>query len=148
MLLGWILAVQPRSVAEAVGGVTSAIGTYAIRQQDFQDGLIYFRRDQFPESRAAFSRADPASRDATTQFYIAYSLYRQGWHRTHRDDELFQLGLLTVDRAISLAPGGRLRVDDSNLRLQSADELKAELEAGLSFEAADLNPFRLLEQRK
>ena len=51
-------------------------------------------------------------RDARTQFYIAYSFYRQGWNRTHRDDALYTQGLETVERAIALAPAeiGRAHV--------------------------------------
>ena len=83
-------------------------------------------------SRGLRFRADPASRDARTQFYIAYSCYRQGWHRTHRDDPLYREGLKHVDQAIRLAPGSRLVVNDETLQMRSADELRAELEAGLT----------------
>ena len=110
--------------------------------------LAFFRRDQFVEARAAFSRADPATRDARTQFYVAYSYYRQGWHRTHHDDQLYQSGLATVAQAIELAPERRVAVDDPNLLMRSADELKAELEAGLRTDASDFNPLRVFESRK
>lgn len=146
--IGWLLASQPRTVAEAVGGVSATLGAYAIDQQAFDDALVFFRNDQFVEARAAFSRADPAMRDARTQFYIAYSFYRQGWHRTHRDDALFKEGLETVDRAIALAPQGRLIVEDENLQMRSADELKAELQGGLARDISDFNPLRVLETRK
>ena len=147
-LIGWLLASQPRSVAEAIGGLSATVGTYDIDAQAFADGIAFFRRDQFIESRSAFSRADPASRDARTQFYIAYSYYRQGWHRTHRDDPLYREGLKHVDQAIRLAPGSRLVVNDETLQMRSADELRAELEAGLTRDASDLNPLRLLQERK
>jgi hypothetical protein len=147
-LIGWLFGAQPRNLAEAVGGVASTIGTYTIDQQSFDDGLAFFRADQFVEARAAFTRADPARRDARTQFYIAYSFYRQGWHRTHRDDDLYTAGIEAVDRAIALAPAGRLIVDDENLAMRSADELRAELEAGRTRDASDFNPMRVLERRK
>jgi hypothetical protein len=99
-------------------------------------------------ARSAFERADPAHQDPRTQFYIAYSYYRQGWGRLYQDDELFGHGLEAVDRAIALAPGGRLVVDDSNLQMKSADELKAELEAGMRQELSDLNPVRAFGRRK
>lgn len=147
-LIGWLFASQPRTVAEAVGGLSANLGTYAVDGRAFADGLRFFRDDQFPEARAAFARADPASRDARTQFYVAYSFYRQGWHPTHQDDALFGQGLDSVERAIALSPEGRLRVNDANLQMRSADELKAELEAGLTRDASDLNPLRLLRGRK
>jgi hypothetical protein len=139
---------QPQSIAEAVGGLTDSMGAYTIDAQAFDDGLAFFRRDQFVEARAAFARADPATRDARTQFYIAYSFYRQGWGRTYNDDALFKEGVAAVDRAIALAPGGRLVVDDTNLQMRSADELRAELVAGLTRDASDFNPLRVLRPRK
>jgi hypothetical protein len=147
-LIAWLFASQPKTMAEAIGGVAASVGAYRIDEQAFADGLTFFRRDQFVESRAAFARADSAARDARTQFYVAYSYYRQGWHRTHHDDGLYRAGLKAVDAAIALAPDGRLTVDDGNLLLRSGDELKAELEAGLRTDAADFNPLRLLESRK
>jgi hypothetical protein len=119
-----------------------------VNQQAFEDGLAFFRRDQFEEARAAFARADPAARDARTQFYIAYSYYRQGWGRLYSDDALFKEGLRTVDLAISLAPGHRLVVNDTGLGMKSADELRAELQRGLTRDASDLNPLRVFEPRK
>ena len=147
-LLGWLYATQPKTMTEAIGGVAAGLGAYAVNAQAFTDGLTYFRKDQFPEARAAFARADPAGRDARTQFYVAYSFYRQGWHRTHGDDDLYQQGLAAVNQAIALAPEGRLVVDDANLQMHSADELKAELERGLAASMSDLNPVRLFENRK
>ena len=41
----------------------------------------------FPPARAMFDEADPEKRDGRTQFYIAYSFYRQGWGRFSNDDE-------------------------------------------------------------
>ena len=148
LFIGWLFSAQPRTIAEAVGGVSASVGAYSIDAQSFNDGLTFFRNDQFVEARAAFARADPAVRDARTQFYIAYSYYRQGWYRTHRDDTLFREGVIAVDRAIALAPGGRLTVEDDDLVMRSADELKAELEAGLRRDLSDFNPLRLLETRK
>ena len=148
VVIGWLFAAQPRTMAEAVGGVSASLGAYAIDEQAFDDGLTFFRNDQFVEARAAFARADPAVRDARTQFYVAYSFYRQGWHRTHRDDALYAQGLTAVDRAIALAPGGRLVVDDDTLQMRSADELKAELEAGRTRDLSDFNPLRVLDARK
>jgi hypothetical protein len=146
--IGWLLTAQPRTMTEVVGGVSAGLGTYSVDAQAFADGLAFFRRDQFVEARAAFARADPALRDARTQFYIAYSFYRQGWGRTHSDDALFAQGLEALDRAITVAPGGRLIVDDDNLLMKSADELKAEIQAGLTRDMSDFNPLRLLETRK
>lgn len=147
-LVVWLYSAQPQTMAEVTGGLTSQVGAYRIDAQAFDDGLAFFRRDQFDEARAALARADPAQRDARTQFYIAYSYYRQGWGRVYHDDRLFGLGLEAVDRAIALAPGNRLVVADDNLGMSSADELRAELQRGLTRDASDFNPMRLLRERK
>ena len=135
-------------MAEVTGGLTSQVGAYRIDVQAFDDGLAFFRREGFVEARAAFARADPAQRDARTQFYIAYSFYRQGWGRVYNDDTLFGQGLGAVDRAIALAPDHRLVVDDTSLGLHSADELRAELERGMTREMSDLNPLKVFRPRK
>ena len=147
-MIGWLYARQPQTIAQVTGGLPAAVGAYRIDQQSFDDGLGFFRRDQFPEARAAFARADPAVRDARTQFYIAYSYYRQGWGRLYEDDALYRAGVDAVDRAIALAPQGRLVVDDPDLRMHTADELKAALEAGIHVDASDFSPGRLLRERK
>jgi hypothetical protein len=146
--IGWLYARQPQTIAQVTGGFAAAVGAYRIDQQAFDDGLRFFRADQFVEARAAFARADAAERDARTQFYMAYSYYRQGWGRVYDDDALFTDGLKAVDKAIALAPGGRLVVDDQNLQMHSADELRAELQRGITREAADLNPLKLFRSRK
>ena len=143
----WVYVNQPRTMAQVTGGVASTVGAYRIDQASFDDGLRSFRGDRFPEARAAFERADPAQRDPHTQFYIAYSYYRQGFGRVYNDDALFRNGLGAINRAIALS-SGRLVVDDPNLGMHSADELKAELERGLVTELDDLNPLKLLRVRK
>ena len=147
-LIVWTYSRQPEPFAQVTGGLASGIGAYRVDQQAFADGLAFFRKDQFVEARAAFARADPAERDARTQFYIAYSFYRQGWGRLYSDDTLFSEGLKRIDQAIALAPDGRLVVADADLKMQSADELRAELQNGLERDASDLNPLRLLRERK
>ncbi len=144
----WLYASQPQTGAEALGGLAATVGAYRVDAQAFEEGLTFFRREQFPEARMAFARADPARRDARTQFYIAYSYYRQGWGRIYSDDELFRQGLEAVDRAIAVAPGGRVIVEDTDLGMRSSDELKAELQRGLQRDASDFNPLRVFDRRK
>ena len=148
VLIGWLFALQPQSVAEVTGGLSAGVGAYTIDQQSFDDGMRLFLADQFEAAILAFERADPAKRDARTQFYIAYAYYRNGWNRFYHDDAQFSKGLEAVNRAIAAAPGGRVVVDDPNLQMRSADELKAELEAGLRRDLGDFNPFRLWRNRK
>jgi hypothetical protein len=139
---------QPQTAAELTGGVASSLGVYQIDRADFDQGLRFFRNEQFEEARAALGRADRARQDATTQFYVAYSWYRQGWGRVYSDDALFGRGLEAVNRAIEVAPDHRVKVEDGNLGLKTADELRAELEGGLRYEVSDLNPLRVFRKRK
>jgi tetratricopeptide (TPR) repeat protein len=146
--IAWLYATQPQTVAQVTGGFTAVIGAYRIDQQAFDDGLRFFRGGQYPEARAAFARADSAERDARTQFYISYSYYREGWGRLYNDDALFAKGLAAIDKAVALAPNGRLVVDDPDLQMHSADELRAELQRGLTRDASDFNPLRVFRPRK
>lgn len=147
-VIAWTYIRQPQTVAQLTGGLAAGVGAYRIDEQAFTDGLAFFRKNQFVEARAALMRADKAERDARVQFYIAYSYYRQGWGRVYSDDTLFAAGLVHVDKAIALAPSGRLVVEDPDLQMHSADELRAELLAGLQRDASDFNPLRVLRPRK
>ena len=144
----WLYSSQPQTGAEAVGGLAATIGAYTIDRDAFEQGVTFFRQEKFAEARMAFARADRARRDARTQFYIAYSYYREGWGRLYSDDRLFKPGLDAVNRAIEVAPGNRLVVEDETLGMRTAVELKAELERGLKREPSDLNPLRAFEPRK
>ena len=79
--IGWVSAAQPKTVAQLTGGITASVGAYEIDRPAFNQGLQFFHNDQFEEARAALARADPARQDPATQFYVAYSYYRQGWGR-------------------------------------------------------------------
>lgn len=147
-VIGWLYVAQPQTPSQVTGGLAAIVGAYHVDAQAFADGLQFFRNDQFVEARAAFARADPAERDATTQFYIAYAFYRQGWGRVYNDDALFTAGLAAVDKAIAAAPNGRVVVDDPDLQMHSADELRAELQRGVTREASDFNPLKVFRTRK
>jgi hypothetical protein len=147
-LVAWLFSHQPQTVAQMTGGLAATIGVYAVNETAFADGLRFFRNDQFVEARMAFGRADPALRDVRTQFYIAYSYYRQGWGRLYHDDDLYAQGLEAIDRAVALAPDRRVSIEDGDLRIHTAEELKAELEAGRRHDASDLNPMRIFRERK
>jgi hypothetical protein len=143
-----VYARQPRTVQQLTSGVAATVGAYKVDPVNFEEGLRFFRSDHFVEARAAFERADPAHQDALTQFYVAYSFYRQGWGRVYKDDALYRQGLEAVDRAIAHAPGGRLLVNDGNLGMHTADELRAELQRGTQRGVSDLNPMKVFEPRK
>ena len=144
----WIYATEPRSFKEVTTSAEIAAGIYEIDQEKFNSALSLFRREQFRAARDEWQRADPAQRDARTQFYIAYSFYREGWGRLYHDQQLFKQGLEAVNRAIGLASTSPLTVDDQNLQMHSAAELKAELEQGTEGSWSDVNPLKVLRTRK
>jgi hypothetical protein len=143
----WLFATEPRSFKEVATGAQVATGTYQVDQQKFDAALALFRRDQFRAARDEWLRADPAQSDPKTQFYIAYSFYREGWGRVYYDQALFKQGLEAVNRAIALSPGP-LTVADENLQMHTAAELKAELEQGTERTWGDINPLKVMRQRK
>ncbi|HJZ73858.1 MAG TPA: hypothetical protein VKE51_19100 [Vicinamibacterales bacterium] len=145
--IAWVYSRQPQTFAEASGALSATIGVYRIDEQAFADGLRFFRADQFAAARLALDRADRAHQDPRTQFYIAYSYYREGWGRVYVDKDLYARGLTAVDRAIAAAPRGRVVVDDANLEMRSGDELKAELEAGVQA-STEVNPLTIVRRHR
>jgi hypothetical protein len=144
----WLYATEPRTFKEVTTSAEVAAGTYEVNEERFNSALNFFRRDQFRAARVEWEQADPAQRDARTQFYIAYSFYREGWGRLYFDKELFKQGLESVNRAITLSSGSTLTIDDPDLRMHTAAELKAELEEGLERNWSDVNPLKVLRTRK
>ena len=144
----WVYATAPQSVRDVATGASVAAGTYEVDRARFDAGRSLFLREQYAAARDEWERADPARRDARTQFYVAYSFYRQGWGRVYNDDELFRRGLEAAERAVSLSPDAPLRVEDAELKIHSAAELKAELQNGAEQTADDLNPLKVFRERK
>ena len=144
----WIYTTEPRSFKEVANSAQVAAGTYQINQEKFDSGRALFLRDQFRAARDEWERADPAQGDARTQFYIAYSFYREGWGRVYFDQDLFQQGLAAANRAASLSSNVPLNIDDPNLQMHTPAEMKAELEQGLDRGWSDVNPLKVLRTRK
>ena len=147
-LVVWLYAAAPRTFAELRTEASAAVGAYEVDRARFDAARELFRREQYRAARDEWQRADPARRDAATQFYVAYSFYREGWGRLYNDDALFRAGLEAVNRAIQLAPGGALAVEDPELKIKSAAELKAEFERGTERDWGDLNPAKVFRERK
>jgi len=144
----WLYAAAPQTITEVATGASVAAGTYQVDEARFNEALELFRREQYAAARDEWMRADPAQRDARTQFYIAYAFYRQGWGRVYNDNELFQQGLDAANRAIALSPERTLTISDADLQMHTAAELKAELEGGLERSLGGFSPLRVLRERK
>jgi tetratricopeptide (TPR) repeat protein len=155
--VAWLYWAEPKNLEEVTTKAKETVNqatttakvitnTYEIDQAKFDEGLKAFRQDNFIVARDNFEKADKEKRDAKTQFYIAYTYYRQGWGRFSNDDELFQKGLEQVNRVIKLDEN--FKSDDADLKLQTPVELKNELEEGLRVTASDFNPFKITRERK
>ncbi len=153
----WIYWAAPKDFRDATlkarEGVTKAVSTtqvitntYEVDKTKFQEGISAFRSENYVLARDRFQRADPEARDAKTQYYIAYSFYREGWGRFSNDDELFQKALKQVEVVKRL--GGDFRADDPDLKLARPVELEAELNDGLRVTAGDFNPLKVIRERK
>lgn len=144
----WIYATEPRTFKEVATRAEVAAGTYQINQEKFDAGHSLFLREQFRAARDEWQRADPAQGDARTQFYIAYSFYREGWGRVYYDQDLFKQGLEAANRTANLASTVELTIDDPNLNMHTVAELKAELEQGVERSWSDVSPLKVLRTRK
>src|SRR4030095_12479975 len=105
-VIAWLYATAPRSLGDVATGARVAAGTYQVDPARFDAGLRLFRAEQFRAARDEWGRADPAQRDARTQFYVAYACYREGWGRVYKDDALYRQGLDAVHRGIAASPSG------------------------------------------
>lgn len=155
--ISWLYWAEPKNLVEVsikaqttFEDVTAktqvAIGTYEVDKAKFVEGLDAFQKDNFVAARDSFEKADPEQRDAPTQFYIAYSFYRQGFGKFSNDDALFKKGLEQTNNVIALDKN--FKSTDRNLQLKTPAELKSELEEGLNITADDFNPFKVLRERK
>lgn len=153
----FLYAAEPRSIEEISIKAKSTIedvatkgqvviGTYEVDAAKFSQGLAAFRANNFIAARDSFEQADPEKRDARTQFYIAYSYYRQGWGRVSNDDALFRQALASLDRVKML--DANYRADDPDLKLRTPAELRNEIDEGLKVTADDFNPFRVFRERQ
>lgn len=157
LFIAWIYLAEPKSLTELPAKAQATIenvttqtqiitNTYEVDRAKFDDGLKAFRADNFVAARDYFSRADPERRDEKTQFYIAYSFYRQGFGKVYNDDELFKQGLEEANKVIAL--NKNFKSDDTNLQIKTPVELKIEFEEGLKVTTSDFNPLKVLRERK
>ena len=155
--IAFLYLAEPRSVGDISIKAASTLqdvttksqvitGTYQVDQAKFGQALNLFRQDNFVAARDLFQKADPERRDAATQYYIAYTYYRQGWGRVSNDDELFAAGLKQLDRVDEL--DSNFVATDDDLKLKRPAELRHEFEEGMRVTLDDLNPAKLVRERK
>ncbi len=146
LFIFWLYAAEPKTLSEISTKAEVTAGTYEIDQTKFNEGVRLFRADNFRAARENLAQADPEKRDARTQFYIAYSFYREGWGKLYNDNTLFKQGLEATNRVITL--DNNFKSDDENLKMKTPVELKTELEKGLETTLDDFNPLKVLRERE
>ena len=155
--IAFLYLAEPRSLADISTKASSTLqdvttkgqviaGTYQVDPAKFAEGFRLFRQDNFVAARDLFQKADPERRDAATQYYIAYSYYRQGWGRISNDGELFAAGLKQLDRVDEIDPN--YVATDEDLKLKRPVELRHEFEEGMRVTLDDFNPAKLVRERK
>ena len=136
----WLYLRQPRTFEEIKTQAAVETSLYQVKQENFDEALRRFNAGQYRIATEQFEIADPARRDPTTQFYIAYSYYMLGRGNFSDDDEMFNKGLAAVDRAIAVAPNNIFEIDRADLDIRSAAALRERLREGLEVTASDFNP--------
>ena len=137
----WLYIRQPQTLAEVTGGLTATVGAYRINQQAFDDGLELFRRDAASRRRARRSSAPiPPDRTRARSSTLPTPTIDQVGAACIRTMSFSRRGSRMRTKPSRWRPDGRLVVDDPELHMHNADELRAELAAGLRVEASDFNP--------
>lgn len=155
--IAFLYLAEPRSLGDISTKAASTLqdvttkgqviaGTYQVDPAKFAEALRLFRQDNFVAARDVFQKADPERRDAATQYYIAYTYYRQGWGRISNDGELFAAGLKQLDVVDQIDPN--YVATDDDLKLKRSAELRHEFEEGMRVTLDDFNPARLVRERK
>jgi isopenicillin N synthase-like dioxygenase len=139
----WLYVSEPKSLVEVATKATVTVGTYEINKAKFDEGLSQFHNENYAVARDFFNQADTEKRDDKTQFYIAYSFYRQGFGKVYSDNNLYKQGLEITGKI-----NQNFKSDDENLQMKTPAELKNELEEGLKVTASDFNPLKVLRERK
>lgn len=154
----FLYATAPRSLeelsAKAKETVDNAVtkgqvltGIYTANRVKVNQGIGQFRQEKYEIARELFNEADPEKRDGQTQFYIAYSFYREGWGKFANDDKLFEQAYEAGKRAQILL-GENFVSDDADLKLKTTADLLAEIEEGLRVTPDDFNPQKWFRERK
>ena len=129
-------------------GASVAAGTYEVDRARFDAARELFLREQYARRPRRMGARRPRAPRRAHAVLRRIRLLPAGLGPRLQRRALFRQGLETVNRAIALAPDAPLNVEDAELKIHSAAELKAELENGLERTADDFNPLKLFRERK
>jgi hypothetical protein len=145
-----VYARQPRPVRQLAGGVAASVGAYRVDPVNFQEGLRFFRATSSPRPGPPSSAPTPAREDAAPrQFYIAYSYYPPGLGPRVQGRCALSPGAWRWSTARSRAlPADGSWWSDPPCACTLRTSCARSCSAGWLRELSDLNPMKVLEERK
>jgi len=136
----WVYARHPRTLAELKTQASIQANVYHINQPNFDEALKEFDSRDYNSAIGQLKLADPAQKDPTTQYYIAYSYYLLGRGRIFNDEDMFNNAIAAVDRCLDNSPDHIFEIDRPDLEIKNADTLRQKLLDGLKYTMPGLNP--------
>jgi len=139
-IIGWIYVRRPQSLAELKTQASVQANLYHISQENFDAAIKEFDAGDYNSAIGQFKLADPAEKDPSSQYYIAYSYYLLGRGRIFNDEDMFKRAIDAVNRCLDNAPNHIFETDRADLEIRNADTLRQKLVEGLKHTMPSLNP--------
>jgi len=138
--IAWVYLRHPRSLAELKTQASVEANVYQINRENFTEAMKEFDAADYNSAVGQLALADPAQKDATCQFYIAYCYYLIGRGRIFNDEDTFKKGLDAVNRCLDVSPNHIFEIDRGDLEIRNADSLRQKFVEGLKRTPSSLNP--------
>jgi hypothetical protein len=144
----WVYARHPQTLAELKTQASIQANVYRINQPNFDEALKEFDSRDYNSAIGQLKLADPAQKDPTTQYYIAYSYYLLGRGRIFNDEVMFNNAIAAVDRCLDNSPDHIFEMDRTDLEIRNADTLRQKLIDGLKYTMPSLNPMNWFSKKE
>ena len=136
----WLYVHHPQSLSELKTQASVQANVYHVNEPNFNEAIKEFDAGDYNSAIGQFKLADPADRDPASQYYIAYSYYILGRGRIFNDEDMFNKGVVAVNRCLDNATDHIFQMDRSDLEITNADTLRQKLVEGLKHTMPSLNP--------
>src|SRR5262249_9180990 len=113
----WVYARRPQSLAELKTQASIQANVYHINQQNFDEAIKEFDTGDYNSAIGQLKLADPAQKDPTSQYYIAYSYYLLGRGRIFNDEDMFNRAIEAIDRCLDNAPNHIFEIDRGDMEI-------------------------------
>jgi tetratricopeptide (TPR) repeat protein len=145
--IAWLYLRQPRSLAELKTQASVEANFYQINQENFAEGIKEFGSGDYNSAVGQFTLADPARKDPTDQYYLAYCYYLLGRGHIFNDADTFKKGLDAVNRCLDSSPNHIFEIDRGDLEIRNADSLRQTFVDGLKRTPPSLNPLNWFNKK-